>query len=229
MIGFEGRSWDEPAGPDALGWHSHDRLYRARDDWFYLGGPEAARPRLDACSILAGVGDVADADLEPWLEARFAELGVDECVDALNAAGLGAHRNVALTELVSDDVVLEHDLIAIVEHPGIGPALGIGHPVFEAAGDGRRARLLAMRRPGSDTIEVVQEFGFGDRIVELLRVRAIAIGEATVVQGTATRGWWNSVPKAHRLSRVELTAELRDRIETAPREGFVAHWPRAEA
>jgi crotonobetainyl-CoA:carnitine CoA-transferase CaiB-like acyl-CoA transferase len=229
MIGFEGQSWDEPSGPDALGWHALDRLYRARDDWFYLGAPATARSRLDDCSILGGVGDVAEADVEPWLESRFAELTVDECVDALNAAGLGAHRNVALTELVSDDVVLDHDLITIVDHPGIGPALGIGHPVFDAASEARQPRLLAMRRPGSDTIEVLQEFGFGDRIVELLGDRAVAIGEATVVQGTTTRGWWNTVPKAHRLSRVELTAELRDRIEAAAREGFVAHWPRTEA
>jgi crotonobetainyl-CoA:carnitine CoA-transferase CaiB-like acyl-CoA transferase len=228
MIGFDGRSWDEPAGPDALGWHALDRLYRARDDWFYLGGSEAARPRLDACSILEGVRAVAEADLEPWLESRFAQLTVEECVDALNAAGLGAHRNVAMAELVCDDVVLDHDLIAIVDHPGLGPALGIGHPVFDPANEGGRPRLLAMRRPGSDTIEVLQEFGFGDRIVELLGDRAIAIGEATVVQSTATRGWWNTVPKAHRLSRVALTAELRDRIEAGPREGFVAHWPRAE-
>jgi crotonobetainyl-CoA:carnitine CoA-transferase CaiB-like acyl-CoA transferase len=227
MIGFEGRSWDEPAGLDALGWHALDRLYRARDDWFYLGAPRSARARLDACSMLGGVHDVTDADLEPWLEARFAELTVDECVDALNASGLGAHRNVAVTELVADDVVLDHDLIAIVDHPGLGPALGIGHPVFDTARSAHRPQLLAMRRPGSDTIEVLQEFGFGDRIVQLLSERAIAIGEATIVQSTAGRGWWNTVPKAHRLSRVELTAELRDRIEAAPREGFVAHWPRA--
>jgi crotonobetainyl-CoA:carnitine CoA-transferase CaiB-like acyl-CoA transferase len=44
---YDGKAWDEPSGPDALGWGPLQRLYRASDGWLTaaLTPDEAARGR----------------------------------------------------------------------------------------------------------------------------------------------------------------------------------------
>ena len=48
MLDYEGKVWDEPAGPEAVGYGPLDRIFRTADGWFYLvaessaAGPGAA-------------------------------------------------------------------------------------------------------------------------------------------------------------------------------------------
>jgi crotonobetainyl-CoA:carnitine CoA-transferase CaiB-like acyl-CoA transferase len=57
MQTYEGKTWDEPSGPQAHGWGALQRLYRAADAWFFLGAKETQIERLaaggDAEEVLA--------------------------------------------------------------------------------------------------------------------------------------------------------------------------------
>lgn len=213
MVDFAGRTADEPSGPDARGWHALDRLYRARDCWFYLAhGGSDGRAALAGIAGLAGVAEVADADLEPWLEARFAEAPADEWVDQLRRAGFGAHRYLSLQDIVADEYACANRHIEIADHPGIGRAMGIGHPFYVAPG-GTAEGSVVMRRPGMDTIAVLKEHGFGDRIVDLLENKIVAIGEMALMTTTTTRGWWNKPGAAGISGDFVITPELIARIE----------------
>jgi len=213
MIGHEGRTGDEPAGLTARGWHALHRLYRARDGWFFLADESPrARAALAACALLPGVETAPDADLEAWLESAFARHAAAACVDALQAAGLAAHRFVTLQEIVTDPAAAARGMIEVVEHPGIGRALGIGHPLFVAPG-GRARGSLAARRPGLDTIAVLREHGFADRIVPLIESRVVATGEMSLLNTTTMRGWWMRPGLSLPSDGYRLTPEILARIE----------------
>lgn len=191
MVGFAGRVWDEPAGPKARGWHLFNRLYQALDGWFYLAaGRQEGRGLLAASSIAEGTALPDDAELEAWLEGKFASLPTAACVKALTEVGFGAHRHATLNELATDENVAQRGLLAVVEHPGIGRALGIGLRVYGAAG--RPASVLAARRPGMDTLDLLNEHGFEPRVGELLREKVVAIGEATLLNTPQSPGYWGN-------------------------------------
>lgn len=172
----------EPAADSAL-----HRLYRAADGWLFVAG---RRVDLQSVAALAGVAEVADADLERWLTARFTDRPVDDWVAELNSAGLGAHRAVTQIEAVTDDRAMSSNFAAVQEHPGMGLALGITHPLYGATGE--RGESLTARRPGMDSLDIAEQYGFGHRIAELLRNRVIATGENPVVATTTVPGYWVS-------------------------------------
>ncbi|MDQ7909337.1 CoA transferase [Phytohabitans sp. ZYX-F-186] len=196
-VGFDGRDWDEPSGPDALGWHALDRLYRAADGWFYVApgrtraesapADPAMRRALAAIPGLDGVESVDDAGLAAWLAERFRGWPAEKAVDALLGAGFGAHRYVPVADLAGEPSVVSRGLLTVMDHPGLGKGLGIGHPVF-----GAEPASLAARRPGMDTLDVLAEHGFAGRIEELLRARAVALGENPVVNTSTLPGYWTS-------------------------------------
>jgi hypothetical protein len=103
-------------------------------------------------------------------------------------------------------------MIEVVEHPGIGRALGIGHPLFVAPGGTARGSLAA-RRPGLDTIAVLREHGFGDRIVPLIESRVVATGEMSLLNTTTMRGWWMRPGITLPSDGYQLTPEILARIE----------------
>ncbi|MCF7550686.1 CoA transferase [Pseudonocardia sp. WMMC193] len=192
LIDFAGKDWERTA-PDDFGWHAFDRLYRAEDGWFYLaaGDRTDAKERLaESSPTLKPVAGVPDADVQAWLEEHFSRLKVDECVSLAAGAGLGAHAYVRLPDLFRDERALRAKMVAVVEHPGIGRALGIGLPTTAASTSKAGRDLVASRRPGMDTITVLAEFGFTDRIVELLEEGAIGVGENPVVNTTGAPGYW---------------------------------------
>jgi crotonobetainyl-CoA:carnitine CoA-transferase CaiB-like acyl-CoA transferase len=200
MVGFAGRVWDEPAGPLSTGWHAIDRLYRGKDGWFYLahGDRRFGRQLLEksareGAGILEGVSKVRDGDLEDWLASRFAELPVEESLAVLKTAGLGAHRYVSLADLLTDDDILERGFMTIVEHRGIGRAMGVGNPVLGSV-DQTRPSQLAASRPGIDTIDVLSEYGFEAQVPQLVRERVIGVGENPILNTTTTRGYWSLAP-----------------------------------
>ena len=40
MLDYDGKVWDEPAGPEAKGYGPLDRIFKAKDGWFYLVAKE---------------------------------------------------------------------------------------------------------------------------------------------------------------------------------------------
>ncbi|MFT3816589.1 MAG: CoA transferase [Rubrivivax sp.] len=211
LTAFDGKAWDEPSGLQARGWHALDRLYRGRDGWFYLAAGGAGRSRLAGCDGLAGVGDVDDGALEGWLERRFAAVSVDEAVAALRGAGFAAHRHSRLEDLIADRYMRSRGLICAVEHPGLGKMLGIGLPVYPH--DGACRDRLAMRRPGLDTVAVLDELGFGARTLRLLQDGVVAIGEKTLLNAPAASGFWATALRTSLFGGVTATRELVAELE----------------
>jgi crotonobetainyl-CoA:carnitine CoA-transferase CaiB-like acyl-CoA transferase len=192
MVGFEGRVWDEPTGPDARGWHPLNRLYQATDGWFFLSADvQDGKRSLEACSLFDGENLPDGEALAQTLEAKFATIPSQTCVAALNEAGVSAQIHRSLVELAGDAYVAQHGLLTAVEHPGIGCALGIGLLTYGA--DNQPATVLAARRPGMDTLDLLQEYGFEPRIGEFLRDKVVAIGEAVVLNTPQAKDYWGKI------------------------------------
>ncbi|HEX4305918.1 MAG TPA: CoA transferase [Solirubrobacterales bacterium] len=224
LTGYAGRVWDEPAGLDAPGWHAGNRLYRAGDDWFYLAARSSIWPSaLSGCSLTSGIR-LSD-DVGAQLEEVFREHTADECIAALREAGISAHRRVTLTELAEDEYVRRKRFLAVADHPGIGRAIGIGLPLYGTGPDDGRA-LLAARAPGTDTAEVLREYGFGDEIDELKARGVIAEDDLQLANTTLSPGFWRSAAaEGKRIGGVvvdeSLAAEIAD-YELDPT--FLANW-----
>ena len=104
MIAYEGKEWNEPSGPDALGWGDDHRLFRASDGWLFAVG----------------------VDLPS--EAEFAGRPVAYWVEMLDCA----HELIEPDALMDDPFVVDHGLSIWRDHPGIGPIRLVGPaPVFE--------------------------------------------------------------------------------------------------
>ena len=98
MIAYDGKTWDEPTGYDALGWSDRDRLYEASDGWLYAVGddlPDAENFRTDTVAA--------------WVERL-------EC----------AHPLVPIEALMEDGDVKARGLSVVREHPGIGRVRLVG-------------------------------------------------------------------------------------------------------
>ncbi len=188
MLAYEGRIWNEPAGPQATGYGAADRLYRACDGWFYLACPaDTCREKIAALAGCEQTAALPLPDLEPWLENHFALLTVCEAVDQLTAVGIAAHRYLDIVEAVTEPVAFDLQASAFIDHPGLGKALGIAHPVV---GDGK-CTLLASRRPGMDTVPILEEQGFAPaEILSMHKAGAIAVGENPRVETSLSPGFW---------------------------------------
>ncbi|KAJ5798545.1 CoA-transferase family III [Penicillium pulvis] len=180
MMKYAGWTGDEPSGPGSPGWNEFDRLYKARDGWFYLAeGHEKGRQLLEAQSGFEKLATVPARDVAIWLEAKFERICVADCIAILLQAGLSAHRYCGLQELAGDVEVVRNNLLPTIHHQGLGLARGIGLPVYSSVD--REKSLLKARRPGSDTINVLIEHGFADEIDHLLMDRIIATDEANIL------------------------------------------------
>jgi crotonobetainyl-CoA:carnitine CoA-transferase CaiB-like acyl-CoA transferase len=197
MLTFEGKVWDEPSGPEVTGWSSLNRLYRGIDGWFFLALLDReSSARLALVSGLEGADAVPDDQLEDWLVERFATEDVATWVERLVSAGAGAHRYTNIGELVTSDIARQRRLTALLDHPGLGKSWGIAMPRIGRESPG--AELLVSRRPGMDTLDLLEEFGFKDAIADLLRSGVVAIGEAPLIETrrplgySLAKGFWDS-------------------------------------
>jgi crotonobetainyl-CoA:carnitine CoA-transferase CaiB-like acyl-CoA transferase len=162
MQDYEGKTWDEARGQDALGSGPLHRAYEAADGWLFLGARASDVAALASVEGLAGVEALSGAALEAELTRRFAARGRDAWVAGLVAAGVGAHHVVQSTgELMADPWNIDHGLSVTREHPGIGlvtttgPAPRLSRTPVTA---GRPVALV-----GGDTREVLAEIGWSDR------------------------------------------------------------------
>jgi len=166
MLDYQGKTYDEPRGWEALGTGPLQRFYQAKDGWFFLGARPDEAGRVGEVVGVAAAGSLSDADLGQALEARFAEGTADQWVQKLRAAGISAHAVVSLPDLMADPWVRAHNLsvsqrseeVGDVTYPGPSPKLS-GTPV----------RLgPPVRQPGADAASVLAEVGVAADAIEAL-------------------------------------------------------------
>jgi crotonobetainyl-CoA:carnitine CoA-transferase CaiB-like acyl-CoA transferase len=170
---YAGKVWDEPAGPDALGWGPLQRLYQASDGGLFLGAAESQRVTLDAVPGLSGIMGLTGAELESALATRFASRPVAEWVSALTGAGLGAHAVVPVAQIVQDPWVVAHGLAVTREHRGGDMITTIGPPARLSRTPVTPGRPVSP--PGGDAAEILGRIGLADRLADLVAKRVIAL------------------------------------------------------
>ena len=170
---YEGKTWDEPSGPQAQGWGPLQRLYRAADAWFFLGATDAQITGLAAIPGLEAVQGLAGERLEAQLEASFRAKPADEWARLLVEAGIGAHTMGHVTQLMGDPWAVAHGLSVTRRHHDGSMITTIGPPA-------RLSRTPAMpgrpvSPPGGDAKEVLAMIGMADKLNELVEKRVIAL------------------------------------------------------
>ena len=161
---FPGHVATEPRGYEALGEGPLDRFYRGSDKWFYFVASPGEKAILSE-TIGVDVAPLEADDLVLALEKRFAESEAQIWVDRLVAAGISAHINVAIEDLMVDPVARARGL-SITQHvEGAGACTMPGISVRLSDTPARVGE--APRIPGSDAAEVLEGLGIGDRLPAL--------------------------------------------------------------
>jgi crotonobetainyl-CoA:carnitine CoA-transferase CaiB-like acyl-CoA transferase len=173
MQTFEGKTWDEPSGPQARGWGPLQRLYGAADAWFFLGATEAQIASLAAIPGLESAQRLTGERLESQLEAAFRAKPADEWVRLLVEAGVGAHTLSHVTQLMRDPWALEHGLSVTRRHHDGSMITTIGPPARLSRTPTRPGRPVSP--PGGDAPEVLALIGMAGQLNELVEKRVIAL------------------------------------------------------
>ncbi len=154
---FAGKEWNEPRGQQALGWNALQRLYKASDGWLFVGARPRERGTLATVAGVEGAERLNEAELSAALESAFPQRPVDEWIERLTAAGIGAQRTATVPELMADPWVMAHGLSLRREHEGLGeittngPAPRLSRTPVQP---GRPAPP-----PGSDAASILAEVG----------------------------------------------------------------------
>ncbi|MFF2324433.1 MULTISPECIES: CoA transferase [unclassified Streptomyces] len=171
MVDHRTRDWDsDPGGLDFRGYDPLNHVYEASDGrWLYL----AVKPSTDlaALAVVAGLEgiDKVEADaLQDELTARFSQKPAQTWVTEVNKAApsIGAGLVTTLEEVAADEWALAHGLIQPREFPGAGSGTLVGPPPRLSRTPARIG--FPVGPPGSDTRAVLKDFGFGDRVDDLL-------------------------------------------------------------
>ncbi len=158
---YEGKKWDEPAGPAARGFGPLQALYRAADGWFYLGADKGQLAALASIEGLGGIEALTGDALMAALDARFLSATADAWCERLVARGIGAHRLVGMPELMSDPWVIAHGLSVTREHDTGEVITTVGPSVRMSGTPADVGRAAAS--PGADGLEVLASIGLADR------------------------------------------------------------------
>ena len=159
---YDGKTWNETSGLDALGDGPLHRAYLAKDGWLFVGSQESDVPRMAGVDGLSGIDNLRGEALAKSLEERFQSDTVQAWVKRLNNAGIGAHRVLpATSELLDDPWAVDHGLVITREHDEIGLVTGFGpSPRLSRTpvAPGRPAP-----KPGAQGREILEEHGLGDQ------------------------------------------------------------------
>ena len=168
MQRYDGKTWDEPRGQNALGSSPLHRMYQASDAWLFIGAKESDLPRLGQALGLSGLEDLQNAALEQSLEERFLGDTANAWTARLTEAGIGAQRVVTeVRELMEDPWVQSHGLSLTRDHEDLG--------LITTCGPAPRLSRTPVRpgnpasRPGADARQILEEAGLAhdfDRLVE---------------------------------------------------------------
>jgi CoA:oxalate CoA-transferase len=108
------------------------------------------------------------------LEERMRSRGVAQWVEALNKAGIGAHRVIpSLVELMTDPLVQARGLAVTRDHEGFAPITTTAPSVKLSRTPVNVGRPAA--KPGSDAASVLAEIGMGGELEGLIHERVIAV------------------------------------------------------
>ena len=154
---YEGKKWDEPAGPSARGFGPLQRLYRASDGWFYLGARKSQLAAVAGIEGLAGIEMLPDEALIATLDERFVSEPVATWCERLTARDIGAHRLVAVSEFMDDPWVVAHGLSVTRVHDSAELITTTGPSVRLSATPADVGRPASS--PGADGIDVLSEIG----------------------------------------------------------------------
>ena len=164
---YQGKTWDETRGQDAMGAGPLHRAYQTNDGWLFVGAQETDLSRMAGVDGLAGIESLREDALASALEERFRSDNVQAWVQRLNSAGIGAHRVLpAVAELLTDPWVIDHGLSITREHDEIGLVTGFGpSPRLSRTpvAPGRPAP-----KPGAQGREILEEIGLGQEFDRLL-------------------------------------------------------------
>ena len=118
MLDYEGKVWDEPAGPEAKGYGPLDRIFKASDGWFYLVAESAAA--LRAIPLLSGLPEEPE-ELAKALEAMAAGGSVEAWLKLLDAPGVWARRCRRYQgEPPEEEYAKARGITKREYHPGVG-------------------------------------------------------------------------------------------------------------
>ena len=164
---YDGKTWDETRGQDALGSRPLHRAYPAKDGWLFVGARQSDLPRLASVIGLANIDSLRNEALVRSLEQHFQSDSVQVWVQRLNDAGIGAHRVLPdVSELLDDPGAIERGLILTREHDEIGMVTGFGPSPRLSRTPVRPGR--AAPKPGAQGREILQEVGLGQEFDRLL-------------------------------------------------------------
>ena len=165
---YNGKTWGETRGLDALGDGPLHRAYHAKDGWVFVGAQDTDLPRMAGIDGLSAIDGLRGEALAKSLEERFGSDNVEAWVQRLNHAGIGAHRVLPATgELLDDPWAINHGLSITREHDEIGLVTGFGpSPRLSRTpvAPGRPAP-----KPGSQAREILEEIGMGGEFDRLER------------------------------------------------------------
>jgi crotonobetainyl-CoA:carnitine CoA-transferase CaiB-like acyl-CoA transferase len=168
MLAFDGKRWEEPGGQACRGVSPLARLYQASDGWLFLA---ARSPEQLAGTV--GLEGLDPGCLEADLESRLRHETAACWVERLTAAGVGAHVLNTPEQAMADAWATRQGVSRSVTFPEAGPGVIVG--------PAPRLSLTPMR-PGAPAAplgwharELLEELGFGDRVVELVEQRAVTL------------------------------------------------------
>ncbi|MBO0692976.1 MAG: CoA transferase, partial [Acidimicrobiaceae bacterium] len=119
---YPGHVATEPRGYDALGEGPLDRYYPASDAWFYLAAQAEDIPLL-ADLVGAELVGLDGPELEKELEAAFRKDRAVAWVERLRAAGIAAHPNTTIGELMTGELARARGLSITQDVDGAGPCV----------------------------------------------------------------------------------------------------------
>jgi crotonobetainyl-CoA:carnitine CoA-transferase CaiB-like acyl-CoA transferase len=118
MLDYDGKAWDEPAGPEATGYGPLDRIFKAKDGWFYLVAKDTAAIR--SIPLLSGLPEEPEA-LSAALEARAAEGTAEAWVRLLDVPGVAVRRcRFYQVEPPEEEYAKARGITKREYHPGVG-------------------------------------------------------------------------------------------------------------
>ena len=177
---YEGKTWDETRGLNALGNGPLHRAYQAQDGWIFIGAQESDLPRLASVDGLANIDAFRGEALARSLEEHFRSNSVQVWVQRLNDAGIGAHRVLPdVSELLDDSWAIDRGLSITREHDEIGLVTGFGPSPRLSRTPVRPGRPAP--KPGAQGREILEEIGLGqdfDRLLErgVILIDGVAAG-----------------------------------------------------
>lgn len=173
MQQYEGKRWDEPAGPDALGWSPLQRLYRTADGWIFLGAKAENLDALAAVDGLAGIRGQQGGQLATALEEALKRRPTEHWLRHIASAGAAAQPVVPALPLMSDPWVVEHGLSVTRTHKGGETITTIGPPPRLSRTPVVPGRPVSP--PGGDAEEVLEQLGLSGRLPELVEKRVVVL------------------------------------------------------